>query len=299
MLSTTLVAYSEFENEMNSVERLCHYANNLEQEAPFVLPDREPPPGWPHNGHIELKKVSLRYREGSPLVLKNLNIVIEATEKIGICGRTGAGKSSMVTALYRLVELADGEIEIDGVNVKNIGLHDLRSQLAIIPQDPVLFTGTVRKNLDPFNERTDMELWDALKRSGLYHSHDPASSDKFHLQSSVKDEGSNFSLGERQLLALARALVRRSKILIMDEATSSVDYETDALVQTTVAREFKNCTILSIAHRLKTILYYDKILVLEKGEVEEYDEPLALYHKGGVFREMCESSNITIDDFRS
>lgn len=297
-LSVTLVAYSEVENEMNSVERLCHYANNLEQEAAYKIPGHEPAPDWPQKGHIEFKNVSLRYREELPLVIKNLQLDVKPKEKIGICGRTGAGKSSLITALYRLSEVTKGKIEIDGVDVSTIGLHDLRSKLSIIPQDPVLFKGTIRKNLDPFNERTDMELWDALRRSGNdLKNIKESKSHKFHLDSIVEDGGSNYSLGERQLLTLARALIGRTKILIMDEATSSVDYATDALVQKTIAKEFKDCTILCIAHRLKTVLHYDKILVLDKGEMLQYDTPLALFNEKGPFREMCNDSNITLEDF--
>jgi len=208
-------------------------------------------------------------------------------------------------ALYRISELAEGKIFIDEVDIATIGLHDLRSKLSIIPQDPILLQGTIKSNLDPFNERTDDELWDSLRRSGLIPESDllniklesSENYSKFHLQNKVENGGSNFSLGERQLLALARALVRSSKILIMDEATSSVDYETDALVQETIAREFKDCTVLCIAHRLKTILNYDKILVLEKGELEEYDTPMELYNKEGIFRQMCENSNVIDTDF--
>ncbi len=301
-LTMWLVSYSEVENEMNSVERLCRYANDLEQESAHRIPGRAPSPEWPQNGAVNFNHVSLRYRPGLPLVLKDLDIKVEANQKIGICGRTGAGKSSIIYAIYRLAELAEGTIEIDGVDVENIGLHDLRSKLSIIPQDPVLFKGTIRGNLDPFNEHEDLELWDALRRSGLIDADNLEGikndlRNKFNLEALVEDEGANFSLGERQLLALARALVRRSKILIMDEATSSVDYETDALVQRTISREFKGCTVLCIAHRLKTILNYDKILVLEKGEIEQFDTPISLFKQSGRFREMCDSSSITFDDF--
>lgn len=306
-LSPTLVAYSEVENEMNSVERLCHYANSLDQEGAFEVPGETLPPDWPQKGHIEFINVSLRFREGVPPAVRNLNINIRPSEKVGVCGRTGAGKSTLITALYRIVELCEGKIKIDGIDVRKIGLHTLRSRVSIIPQDPVLFRGTIRKNLDPFDQRTDMELWDALRRSSLFSSEEikaikegkDGENSKFHLHSVVEEEGSNFSLGERQLLALARSLVLRSRILIMDEATSNVDYETDCLVQKTVAREFKDCTVISIAHRLKTILSYDKIIVLDNGELVEFDEPFELYNKGGLFRSMCENSCINTEDFRS
>ncbi|ODQ61918.1 hypothetical protein WICANDRAFT_82082 [Wickerhamomyces anomalus NRRL Y-366-8] len=284
-----LNVFTQIENQMNSVERICHYASSLEQESPYMISETTPDPSWPSAGSIEFKNVSFRYRENLPLILKRLTLHVDGGEKIGICGRTGAGKSSILTALYRLNELAGGEITIDGVDISKLGLHSLRSKLTIIPQDPTLFQGDIRKNLDPFNECTDDKLWDALRRSGLINGDDlddiklqtNDNYHKFHLESKVEDEGSNFSLGERQLVALARALVRQSKILILDEATS----------------KFKDCTVLCIAHRLKTILNYDKILVLEKGEVEEFEEPATLYHKGGRFREMCESASITASDF--
>ncbi|CCH46808.1 putative membrane protein [Wickerhamomyces ciferrii] len=305
MLSFLMQTYSEVENEMNSVERVCHYANDLEQESAYRTLDYQPRPTWPEEGGIKFDNLSLRYRDGLPLVLKNLSIDIKGGEKIGICGRTGAGKSSLMIALYRIAEFAEGGIFIDGTDISKLGLHDLRSKLSIIPQDPVLFQGTIKSNLDPFNESTESELWDALRRSGLITPEEMIKMkdeneneySKFHLNSVVEDEGSNFSLGERQLLALARALVRRSKILIMDEATSSVDYKTDSLVQETIAREFSDCTILCVAHRLKTIIKYDRILVLEKGELEEFDKPLDLFKKQGIFRDMCKISNIGVEDF--
>ncbi|KAH3675902.1 hypothetical protein WICPIJ_009219 [Wickerhamomyces pijperi] len=303
LVSNILNDYVEFENDMNSVERLMQYAKYMAQEAPYRSSDMNPvqslQSSWPESGAIEFDNVSLRYRENLPLVLNNLSIKIKESEKIGICGRTGAGKSSLMVALYRLSELSGGSITIDGVDISKIGLHDLRSKLSIIPQDPVLFEGTIRRNLDPFSEKTDAQLWDALRRSHLVK--DPEAiqkTDKFHLDSAVVENGENFSLGERQLIALARALVRQTRILILDEATSSVDYETDHLIQTTIAEEFKSCTILCIAHRLKTIVGYDRILVLEKGRLEEFGRPLELYQReGGLFKEMCMSAKISEADF--
>jgi ABC-type multidrug transport system fused ATPase/permease subunit len=308
LMSLIMRAYTQVENEMNSVERLCHYANKLEQEAPYRINETRPRPTWPEQGTIEFEHASMRYRPGLPLVLKDLTMRVAGGEKIGICGRTGAGKSTIMNALYRLTELEEGSIHIDGVDISKLGMFELRSKLAIIPQDPVLFKGTIRRNLDPFGEHEDDKLWDAMRRSDLIEGsvlntiklqtkEDP-NFHKFHLDQSVEDEGSNFSLGERQLLALARALVRNSPILILDEATSSVDYETDAKIQKTIATEFANCTILCIAHRLKTILTYDRILVLEKGEVEEFDTPLTLFNNNGIFSQMCERSDITLADFQ-
>lgn len=308
LMSLIMRAYTTVENEMNSVERLCFYANSLEQEGPYRINETVPRPTWPETGAIEFKHASMRYREGLPLVLKDLTVSVRGGEKIGICGRTGAGKSTIMNALYRLTELAEGSIHIDGIDIGKLGMFELRSKLSIIPQDPVLFKGSIRKNLDPFGESDDDHLWDSLRRSGLIdgsvlntikiQTREDSNFHKFHLDQSVEDDGSNFSLGERQLIALARALVRNSSILILDEATSSVDYETDAKIQHTIATEFAQCTILCIAHRLKTILSYDRILVLEKGEISEFDTPLALYNNQGIFKQMCERSGISQADFK-
>jgi ABC-type multidrug transport system fused ATPase/permease subunit len=216
-----------------------------------------------------------------------------------VVGGTGAGKSSLMNALLRINGLSEGKIEIDGVDISLLGLRDLRSRFSIIPQDPVLFQGTIRKNLDPFSQTSDEDFWNSLKISGYIKSDEDIEGHKFHLDAVVEDEGSNFSLGERQLIALARALVRQSKILILDEATSSVDYETDSFVQQTIAKDFKNCTVLCIAHRLNTVINYDKMLVLEQGIIEEYGEPgpYALWSNESRFREMCSSAGIVGDDF--
>lgn len=307
-LSMLVRTYTQVENEMNAVERICEYAFHLEQEAPYTFENSNLPATWPEQGSISFVNASLAYRPGLPNVLKSLNMDIKPLEKIGICGRTGAGKSSIMTALYRLSELNEGKIEIDGVDISKLGLRDLRSKLSIIPQDPVLFRGSIRKNLDPFGASPDDDLWDAMRRAGLIESsklstikNQTKNSDnlfKFHLDREVEDNGSNFSLGERQLISFARALVRGSKILILDEATSSVDYETDSKIQETIQREFTDCTILCIAHRLKTIVNYDRILVLDKGEIKEFDTPWNLFNlKHSIFQQMCEKSSITKDDF--
>ncbi|GME73102.1 unnamed protein product [Ambrosiozyma monospora] len=298
---------TQVENQMNSVERLKYYAVNLPQEAPAHVTSAKPPPSWPEYGGIKFKNVSLKYREGLPYALKNMSIEVKPHEKIGICGRTGAGKSTLTACIYRLSE-PEGLITIDGVDISKLGLAELRTKLSIIPQDPVLFTGTIRDNLDPFHEHSDDELWDALRRAHLVNesmldkikeqTEVNSTMHKFHLLQTVEEDGGNFSLGERQLIALARALVRKTKILILDEATSSVDYETDAKIQDTISHEFANCTILCIAHRLKTIIKYDRIMVLEEGEVEEFDTPLNLFqNENGIFRSMCDVSHITADDF--
>lgn len=284
-LSMLLKTFTQVENEMNACERVLEYAFKVPQEEPYIITETETPKSWPQ-GQIKFSDVSMRYRDGLPLVLKGLNFDVKAGEKIGICGRTGAGKSSIMNALFRLNELDIGKILIDGVDISTLGLHNLRKHLAIIPQDPVLFRGTMRKNLDPFDDSEDSVLEDALQRTGL----------SFLLTQLVDDDGSNFSLGERQLIAFARALVRNSQILIMDEATSSVDYETDMKIQQTIAREFSKCTILCIAHRLRTIVKYDRILVLDKGEKVEMGSPKELYEQKGQFWDMCQRSNIDEND---
>jgi len=294
------------ENIMNSVERVHHYAYELPNEAAFHIESTKPNQSWPSTGQIEFKNLTMSYQVGLPPVLKNINLSIKGGEKIGICGRTGAGKSTIMVALYRLAEISGGSIEIDGIDIATLGLNELRIKLSIIPQDPVLFQGTIRSNIDPFGTCDDVELWDALRRSWLVDAKDldglkdgslSIEKVKFHLDTPVDDEGTNFSLGERQLLALARALVRKSQILILDEATSSVDFQTDHRIQTTIVNEFSHCTILCIAHRLNTILAYDKILVLEQGEVAEYDAPMTLIkNKGGPFQSMCERSGISVED---
>ncbi|KAH3669246.1 hypothetical protein OGAPHI_001367 [Ogataea philodendri] len=306
ILSFLLRSATEVENQMNSVERLKFYAFDLQQEAAFDVPENDPESEWPAFGAISFNSASMKYREGLPYAVKGLDLKVGAGEKIGVCGRTGAGKSSVMYCLFRLAEY-DGQITIDGVDISKIGLHKLRTKLSIIPQDPVLFSGTVRSNLDPFQEHSDDKLWTVLTKAGLIDASiidqvkvqkkSDRNLHKFHLERLVEDDGSNFSLGERQLLALARALVKGSRILVLDEATSSVDYETDAKVQKTISREFADCTVLCIAHRLKTIVNYDRIMVLDKGEIVELDRPRNLYEQGGIFRSMCDKSGVVEADF--
>ncbi|AMD21977.1 HFR122Cp [Eremothecium sinecaudum] len=301
--NTLLRTMTQLELNMNSAERIIEYATDIPQEAPYRIPELQPPDSWPESADINFSDVSFAYRPGLPLVLHDFSIQIRSGEKIGICGRTGAGKSSILSALYRLVELYKGTITIGGIDISKIGLYDLRSRLSIIPQDPVLFRGTIRKNLDPFSVHTDKELWDALIRSGAVDeadaqdtSPDALRHNKFHLDQPVSEDGGNFSVGERQYIALARTLVRRSKILILDEATSSVDFQTDAKIQALLVSQFADSTVLCIAHRLKTILFYDRILVLDQGRVAGLDTPINLYNENSIFHEMCERSGINADD---
>jgi len=297
MIQFTVRQLAEVENNMNSTERLHYYGTKLDEEAPLHL--GQTPENWPEKGEIVFDNVQMRYREGLPLVLKGLDMKVRAGERIGVVGRTGAGKSTIMQTLFRLTELSGGSITIDGVDISTIGLHDLRSKLAIIPQDPTLFKGTIRSNLDPFNEHDDLKLWHALRQADLVGAEQTMDDEggRVHLDTKVEDEGLNFSLGQRQLLALARALVRGSQIIVCDEATSSVDFETDLKIQKTIVRGFEGKTLLCIAHRLRTIIHYDRILVMDAGNVAELDSPLNLYDRGGIFRSMCERSGIRRSDF--
>ena len=319
MIQFTVRQLAEVENNMNATERLHYYGTELDEEAPLKL--REVPESWPAQGAITFDKVEMRYRPDLPLVLCGLDFHIGGGERIGIVGRTGAGKSSIMSALFRLTELSGGQIKIDDIDIATVGLQDLRSRLAIIPQDPTLFRGTIRSNLDPFHEHTDLELWAALRKADLitpeaeagrgqesrpatgHTAHTSTTAvnatgpSRIHLDSTVEEEGLNFSLGQRQLMALARALVRNSQIIVCDEATSSVDFETDEKIQRTMRIGFKGKTVLCIAHRLKTIINYDRICVMDKGRIAELDTPINLYDRGGIFRGMCDKSHIVRDDF--
>ncbi|CAJ0826241.1 3215_t:CDS:10 [Entrophospora sp. SA101] len=251
--------FCEIETNIVSVERVKEYIE-LPSEAPLVIHDNRPAPTWPHSGLIEYNDYSTRYREGLELVLKGVTFKIQPKEKIGIVGRTGAGKSSLTLSLFRLIEAVDGEIIVDGVNISKIGLYDLRSRLTIIPQDPILFEGTVAFNLDPFDAHDDVEIWQVLQSA---HLKDYILKLENKLQAKVLEGGNNFSQGQRQLLCLARALLRRSPVIVLDEATASVDVETDYNIQNTIRSEFNWATLLCIAHRLRTIIDYDKVLVLD------------------------------------
>ena len=298
MIQFTVRQLAEVENAMVSTERLHYYGTELDEEPPLHLKDI--PDSWPQKGEIVFNEVQMRYREGLPLVLQGLNMTVAGGERIGVVGRTGAGKSSIMSTLFRLVELSGGSISIDSINIAQVGLKDLRTRLAIIPQDPTLFRGTIRSNLDPFNEHTDLELWSALRQSDLVGADenlDDKTHGRIHLDGIVEEEGLNFSLGQRQLMALARALVRGSQIIVCDEATSSVDMETDQKIQRTIQTGFKGKTLLCIAHRLKTIVNYDRICVMDQGRIAELDTPIRLWEEGDIFRGMCDRSGIRREDF--
>ncbi|KAM6893505.1 ATP-binding cassette sub-family C member 4-like [Xenentodon cancila] len=261
---------AEVENMMTSVERVVEYAE-LESEAPWET-KKHPPPDWPSQGMVTFNRVNFSYSSDGPLVLKDISATFQPSEKVGIVGRTGAGKSSLISALFRLAE-PQGEIHIDGVLTSDIGLHDLRQKMSIIPQDPVLFTDTMRKNLDPLNQHADESLWRALEEVQLKSVVEELPG---KLETVLAEYGSNFSVGQRQLVCLARAILRKNRILVIDEATANVDPRTDELIQKTIRDKFRECTILTIAHRLNTIIDSDRILVLDSGAIQELDRPFTL-----------------------
>ncbi|KAI9807288.1 MAG: hypothetical protein M1833_000031 [Piccolia ochrophora] len=297
--------YAVNEQNLNSVERIKEYLD-VEQEAKPVIPETQPAANWPSKGTVQFINYSTRYRTGLDPVLRNVSFKINALEKVGIVGRTGAGKSSLALALFRGLEADEGKIVIDDVDIALIGLQDLRESITIVPQDPTLFTGTIRSNLDPFGLFTDEGIFTALHRVQLIgpatpdtrpstpttpvSASEPSNKNIFqNLSSPVTESGNNLSQGQKQLLCLARAMLKDPKVLLMDEATASIDYNTDAKIQTTI-RELKGTTI-TIAHRLQTIIDYDKVLVLDMGEVKEYDHPWTLLQKeDSLFRGMCEMS---------
>ncbi|KAF5844535.1 hypothetical protein GGP41_007571 [Bipolaris sorokiniana] len=279
----------EVETNIVSVERVLEYAA-LPSEAPEIISKNRPPISWPAQGAVAFNNYSTRYRPGLDLVLKNVNLSIKPKEKIGVVGRTGAGKSSLTLALFRIIEPTEGFVSIDNLNTSTIGLLDLRRRLAIIPQDAALFEGTVRDNLDPGHVHDDTELWSVLEHARLK---DHIASMPGKLDATVNEGGSNFSAGQRQLVSLARALLTPSNILVLDEATAAVDVETDAMLQSTLrAPMFSNRTIITIAHRINTILDSDRIIVLDKGEVKEFDSPAELVKSKGLFYELVKEAGL-------
>lgn len=274
-LNWVVRSMSEVEQNIVSVERILHYVK-LEPEAPAELPGIDPE-DWPTKGEVEFKDYGTRYRPGLDLVLRDINIKINAKEKIGVVGRTGSGKSSLLLSLFRIIEPAQGTIYIDGVDIRNVGLYKLRSGISIVPQSPDLFEGTIRENIDPTNASQDADIWWALEQTHLKQF---VESLPGGLDAAVREGGSSMSSGQRQLLCFARALLRKSKILVLDEATSAVDLDTDRAIQEIIrGPQFKDVTMLTIAHRLNTILESDRVLVLDAGRVLEYDTPKNLLSK--------------------
>ncbi|KAG9073933.1 hypothetical protein FS749_014558, partial [Ceratobasidium sp. UAMH 11750] len=319
--------WTELEQSLNSVERIQEYLE-LPPEPPAVIESNRPPTAWPSTatGTLVVEDLVIQYAPDLPPVLKGVTFETKPSEKIGIVGRTGSGKSTLALALFRFVDPAGGNITLDGIEITSIGLDDLRSRITLIPQDAVLFNGTIRDNLDPFNEFSDAELINILQRVHLVGPNSPEPSPaatppssssqgglhsdvstlavteitvaamgsgkpEFTLETKISDGGNNFSHGQRQLLSLARALLRRSNVIVMDESTASVDFQIDAKIQRTIREEFGHAILLTIAHRLRTVIDYDRILVLDAGQVVEYDTPgNLLVKKDGAFHAMCKKS---------
>ncbi|KAJ3231382.1 hypothetical protein HDU78_007733, partial [Chytriomyces hyalinus] len=304
-LTVIVRKYSGIEMRMNAVERVNEYSE-IEQERAFVIEENRAPSNWPSKGSIQVSNLEMRYAPDLPPVLHNISFSVKGGEKVGIVGRTGAGKSSLSLSLFRIVEATQGTICIDGVDIATLGLFDLRSRMTMIPQDPVLFAGTIRSNLDPFNLYDDAAVWSCLKDVRFFESMQsnglsPRSSVETFgsidvgdngrergLDTAVSEGGGNFSQGQRQLLCLARAMLKSSTVTVFDEATASVDNETDANIQRIIrGPSFANTTVLSIAHRLRTVIDYDKILVLDHGRVVQFGTPSELIQSDGIFRSMC------------
>lgn len=273
---------------------LCSSSDPLCLQAAWTLPASLLPAAWPTTGTIQFEDYGLQYRKGLDWALKGISISIQDKEKVGIVGRTGAGKSSLALGLFRILEAVKGQICIDGINIAQIGLHELRSRITIIPQDPVLFSGSLRMNLDPFDTCSDEELWRALQ---LAHLHAFVSALPQKLNHQCCEGGENLSVGQRQLLCLARALLRKTRILVLDEATAAVDLEMDQLIQSTIRTQFKDCTVLTIAHRLNTILDYSRVVVMDRGSIAEMDSPSQLFQQQGHFYQMCLQAGLT-DSFK-
>uniref|UniRef100_A0A4W4HDB0 ABC-type glutathione-S-conjugate transporter n=1 Tax=Electrophorus electricus TaxID=8005 RepID=A0A4W4HDB0_ELEEL len=288
ILSWIVRSWTDVENNIVSVERVKEYADTP-KEAEWALEDSSLSPSWPQAGTIEFRDYGLQYRKGLELALKGISLHVHEREKIGIVGRTGAGKSSLALGIFRILEAAKGEIYIDGINIAELGLHDLRSRITIIPQDPVLFSGSLRMNLDPFDAYSDEEVWKALE---LAHLKNFVSGLPDKLNYECSEGGENLSLGQRQLVCLARALLRKTRILVLDEATAAVDLETDALIQSTIRSQFEDCAVLTIAHRLNTVMDYTKVIVMDKGHIVEMDSPSNLIAQSGQFYRMCREAGL-------
>ncbi|WMV55726.1 hypothetical protein MTR67_049111 [Solanum verrucosum] len=264
-------------NSIVSIERLEQYMRIPSEESEQVQTNH-PLPGWPTRGKVEIHDLKVRYRPNAPLVLQGISCTFEGGQKIGVVGRTGSGKTTLISALFRLVEPTDGKIIIDECDISTIRLHDLRSRIGIIPQDPTLFTGSVRYNLDPLSEYSDDQIWEVLDKCQLREA---VQEKEGGLDSSVLQDGSNWSMGQRQLFCLGRALLKRSRILVLDEATASIDNATDAILQKTIRLEFADCTVITVAHRIPTVMDYTKVLAISNGRLVEFDEPKKLINKEG------------------
>ncbi|AES76690.2 ABC transporter-like family-protein [Medicago truncatula] len=274
--------FSTLSNNIISVERIKQFID-IPAEPPAIMEDNRPPSPWPSKGRIEVQGLEIRYRPNAPLVLKGITCTFNEGSRVGVVGRTGSGKSTLISALFRLVEPSRGDIIIDGINICSIGLKDLRMKLSIIPQEPTLFKGSIRTNLDPLGLYTDNEIWKALEKC---HLKETISRLPSLLDSSVSDEGGNWSLGQRQLFCLGRVLLKRNKILVLDEATASIDSATDAILQRVIRQEFAECTVITIAHRIPTVIDSDMVMILSYGKLVEYDEPSKLMETNSSFSKL-------------
>ncbi|KAL2917185.1 Transporter of the ATP-binding cassette (ABC) [Polyrhizophydium stewartii] len=324
MMGRIIQIHSSLEMAMNAVERVEEYSK-LPQEPPAVIEEYRPPHDWPHEGRIDVDNVSVKYAPDLPEALRGITFRVNPREKLGIVGRTGAGKSTLSLAFFRILPFSSGTITIDGLDIGRMGLRDLRSRLTIIPQDPVLFEGTLGSNLDPLGEHDDAAIWEALQHTNLLdslqkpaaqqgaqdrivveedgdgsgglaparsgHERTPSGQvQNISLDTPVTENGGNFSQGQRQLLCLARALLRGRRLIFLDEATASVDADTDARIQETIRTQFRDATVLTVAHRLKTVIDYDRVLVMDAGQVAEIGSPYELIQKNGIFAGMCRES---------
>jgi ABC-type multidrug transport system fused ATPase/permease subunit len=286
--------FSRLSKVLISVERCDNYTKILQEKYPTLVSDKNLKQYSTNNknittfineGKINFSNYSVKYRPNTPLVLKNLNFEIKPKEKIGVVGRTGSGKSTLCLCLFRLLEAESGKIYIDDIDISKIGLEILRQNLTIIPQEPTLIEGTLRENVDPSNNFSDEEIRNVLYDVGL----DDFMEDK-DLDYQIENNGNNISIGEKQLICIARALIKKTKIILMDEATANIDYKTETFLQNSINQGLKDCTVLTIAHRIKTIINYDKILVLNNGEIVEYDSPQKLLDKKGLFYQLYKES---------
>ncbi|KAI3979583.1 hypothetical protein MKX01_001775 [Papaver californicum] len=287
--------YCNLANYIISVERINQFMH-IPSESPAIVDDRRPPPSWPSKGRIDLQDLKIKYRPNAPLVIKGITCTFKEGARVGVVGRTGSGKTTLISALFRLVEPASGKILIDGLDICSMGLKDLRLKLSVIPQEATLFRGTVRTNLDPLGLYSDEEIWKAIEKCQLKAT---ISSLPNLLDSSVSDDGDNWSAGQRQLFCLGRVLLKRNKILVLDEATASIDSATDAILQRVIRQEFNNCTVITIAHRVPTVTDSDMVMVLSYGNLIEYDEPSKLMENNSYFSKLvgeywssCRSSSL-------
>ncbi|KAK2353050.1 ABC transporter C family member [Trifolium repens] len=274
--------FSNLSNYIISVERIKQFIH-IPAEPPAIVDGNRPPSSWPSKGKIDLQGLEIRYRPNAPLVLKGITCTFKEGSRVGVVGRTGSGKSTLISALFRLVEPSRGDILIDGMNICSMGLKDLRMKLSIIPQEPTLFKGSIRTNLDPLGLYSDDEIWKAVEKCQLKETISKLPS---LLDSAVSDEGGNWSLGQRQLFCLGRVLLKRNRILILDEATASIDSATDAILQRVIRQEFAECTVITVAHRVPTVIDSDMVLVLSYGKLVEYDEPSKLMDTNSSFSKL-------------